>query len=114
MKDISEKRLSDYMAEQIADEILSGRIPGGSELKQEELAEAFEASRIPIREAFQIAIQLINGVGLSVLEEHRIGHFLFRFHEEETLRAWKFTKNKLKLRELTPFGVQTTRNLSLT
>lgn len=27
MKDISEKRLSDYMAEQIADEILSGRIP---------------------------------------------------------------------------------------
>lgn len=33
MKDISEKRLSDYMAEQIADEILSGRIPGGSQLK---------------------------------------------------------------------------------
>ena len=31
------------MAEQIADEILSGRIPGGSQLKQEELAEAFEA-----------------------------------------------------------------------
>ena len=54
MKDISEKRLRDYMAEQIADEILSGRIPGGSQLKQEELAEAFEASRIPIREAFQI------------------------------------------------------------
>ena len=54
MKDISEKRLSDYMAEQIADEILSGRIPGGSQLKQEELAEVFEASRIPIREAFQI------------------------------------------------------------
>ena len=36
MKDISEKRLSDYMAEQIADEILSGRIPGGSQLKQED------------------------------------------------------------------------------
>ena len=54
MKDISEKRLSDYLAEQIADEILSGRIPGGSQLKQEELAEVFEASRIPIREAFQI------------------------------------------------------------
>ena len=33
---------------------MSGRIPGGSQLKQEELAEAFEASRIPIREAFQI------------------------------------------------------------
>ena len=54
MKALSEKRLSDYMAEQIADEILSGRIEGGSQLKQEELAEVFGASRIPIREAFQI------------------------------------------------------------
>ena len=60
------------------------------------------------------AIKLINFRRQSRLEEHSIGHFLFRFHEEETLRAWKFTKNKLKLRELTPFGVQTTRNLSLT
>ena len=54
MKALSEKRLSDYMAEQIADEILSGRIAGGSQLKQEELAEIFGASRIPIREAFQV------------------------------------------------------------
>ena len=38
MKGLSEKRLSDYMAEQIADEILAGRIEGGSQLKQEELA----------------------------------------------------------------------------
>ena len=41
MKGLSEKRLSDYMAEQIADEILAGRIEGGSQLKQEELAEVF-------------------------------------------------------------------------
>ena len=54
MKVLSEKRLSDYMAEQIADEILAGRIEGGSQLKQEELAEIFGASRIPIREAFQV------------------------------------------------------------
>ena len=53
MKGLSEKRLSDYMAEQIADEILAGRIEGGSQLKQEELAEVFGASRIPIREAFE-------------------------------------------------------------
>ena len=45
MKGLSEKRLSDYMAEQIADEILAGRIEGGSQLKQEELAEVFGASR---------------------------------------------------------------------
>ena len=29
MKGLSEKRLSDYMAEQIADEILAGRIKAG-------------------------------------------------------------------------------------
>ena len=52
MRALSEKRLSDYMAQQIADEILSGRIVGGTQLKQEELAEVFCASRIPIREAF--------------------------------------------------------------
>ena len=49
MRALSEKRLSDYMAQQIADEILSGRIVGGTQLKQEELAEVFGASRIPIR-----------------------------------------------------------------
>ena len=54
MRALSEKRLSDYMAQQIADEILSGRIAGGTQLKQEELAEMFGTSRIPIREAFQV------------------------------------------------------------
>ena len=62
MKALSEKRLSDYMAQQIADEILSGRIAGGMQLKQEELAEVFGASRIPIREAFQV----LEGQGLIV------------------------------------------------
>ena len=33
MRALSEKRLSDYMAQQIADEILSGRIVGGTQLK---------------------------------------------------------------------------------
>ena len=46
MKGLSEKRLSDYMAEQIADEILAGRIEGGSQLKQEELAEVFGAFQV--------------------------------------------------------------------
>ena len=62
MRALSEKRLSDYMAQQIADEILSGRIVGGTQLKQEELAEVFGASRIPIREAFQV----LEGQGLIV------------------------------------------------
>lgn len=54
MRTMSEKGLSNYMAEQLTDEILSGRIRGGSRLKQEELAKAFDASRIPVREALQI------------------------------------------------------------
>ncbi len=54
MRTISEKSLRDYMAQQLADEILSGRIKGGSRLRQEELAKTFEASRIPVREALQI------------------------------------------------------------
>ena len=58
MRALSEKRLSDYMAQQIADEILSGRIAGGTQLKQEELG----TSRIPIREAFQV----LEGQGLIV------------------------------------------------
>ena len=62
MRALSEKRLSDYMAQQIADEILSGRIAGGTQLKQEELAEMFGTSRIPIREAFQV----LEGQGLIV------------------------------------------------
>ena len=62
MRALSEKRLSDYMAQQIADEILSGRIAGGTQLKQEELAEVFGASRIPIREALQV----LEGQGLIV------------------------------------------------
>lgn len=62
MRTISEKSLSDYMAEQLADEILSGRIPGGSRLRQEELAKTFHASRIPVREALQI----LEGQGLVV------------------------------------------------
>ena len=57
MRALSEKRLSDYMAQQIADEIV-----GGMQLKQEELAEVFGASRIPIREAFQV----LEGQGLIV------------------------------------------------
>ena len=48
--------------QQIADEILSGRIAGGTQLKQEELAEMFGTSRIPIREAFQV----LEGQGLIV------------------------------------------------
>ena len=92
MKDISEKRLSDYMAEQIADEILSGRIPGGSQLKQEELAEAFEASRIPIREAFQI----LENQGLII----RLATRRITVTELDKLKSLKHSGKTAQLEEL--------------
>ena len=106
MKDISEKRLSDYMAEQIADEILSGRIPGGSQLKQEELAEAFEASRIPIREAFQILenqgliIRLATRrITVTELDEEQIC-LIYSMISEMTKKALNSLKHSKKTEEL--------------
>ena len=48
------KRVCDYIAEAIQNEILSGRMSSGVPLRQEELADSLGYSRIPIREALQI------------------------------------------------------------
>ena len=97
MKDISEKRLSDYMAEQIAD---------GSQLKQEELAEAFEASRIPIREAFQILenqgliIRLATRrITVTELDEEQIC-LIYSMISEMTKKALNSLKHSKKTEEL--------------
>ena len=50
------------MAQQIADEILSGRIVGGYAVKTGRISRSIGASRIPIREAFQV----LEGQGLIV------------------------------------------------
>ena len=51
---LKSKRAGDYIAEQIQNEILSGRMKSGQPLRQELLAESLGTSRIPVREAFQI------------------------------------------------------------
>ena len=114
MKDISEKRLSDYMAEQIADEILSGRIPGGSQLKQEELAEVFEASRIPIREAFQILenqgliIRLATRrIIVTELDEEQIA-LIYSMISEMTKKALNSLKHSGRIEELKDIFSQNT------
>ena len=56
------KRTADYIADQLADQILSGAIRGGTPLKQEELSGLLGASTIPVREALQI----IEHQGLAV------------------------------------------------
>ena len=48
------KRVCDYIAEAIQNEILSGCMSSGAPLRQEELADSLGYSRIPIREALQI------------------------------------------------------------
>lgn len=105
MKDISEKRLSDYMAEQIADEILSGRIPGGSQLKQEELAEASKLPD-PIREAFQILenqgliIRLATRrITVTELDEEQIC-LIYSMISEMTKKALNSLKHSKKTEEL--------------
>ncbi len=54
MQQLESKQTSEYIAEQLAEQILTGEIPGGSPLRQEELATQLGISRIPVREALQI------------------------------------------------------------
>ena len=49
-----EDRLSEAIAVQIAQLIMSGKLVGGTKLKQTELADMLDVSRIPIREALQL------------------------------------------------------------
>jgi DNA-binding GntR family transcriptional regulator len=45
---------SERIADIIADRILTGRLRPGARIKQDDLADEFEASRIPVREALRI------------------------------------------------------------
>lgn len=57
----------DWVAQQLRERILGGAYPGGSALRQEELAEQLGVSRMPVREALrQLAAE-----GLVVLYPHR-------------------------------------------
>jgi DNA-binding GntR family transcriptional regulator len=55
---------SQRIADVIAERILAGRLPPGTRIKQDELAEELEASRIPVREALRI----LDSRGLVVLK----------------------------------------------
>ncbi|MBO3662380.1 GntR family transcriptional regulator [Microbacterium stercoris] len=51
--EISATRLSDVVAERIADAIMDGTIPAGSRVRDHELAQQLGVSRMPVREALQ-------------------------------------------------------------
>lgn len=48
--------LSTRIADELRNAILSGQLPPGERIRQEELAEQFGASRIPVREALRILV----------------------------------------------------------
>ena len=68
MNEITHNRTSEYIARQLAEEILSGCIPGGETLTQETLAAQLQTSRIPVREA------------LNILENHGLARRLSTRH----------------------------------
>ncbi|MEL5989829.1 GntR family transcriptional regulator [Microbacterium phosphatis] len=51
--EISPTRLSDIVAERIADAIIDGTIPAGARVRDHELAQQLGVSRMPVREALQ-------------------------------------------------------------
>lgn len=73
---VKNKALHQNIRDQLRDEILSGALPAGTQLRQDALATRFNASRIPVREALRqleaeglIAHQLNRGAvvaGMSV------------------------------------------------
>lgn len=52
------RKSKDYIADDLAREIMTGRIPDGEELVQEELAERTGLSRMPVREALQTLVHM--------------------------------------------------------
>lgn len=72
------RTLSTAIAEHLRQEILGGQHPSGTPLRQDALAERFQVSRIPVREAlFQLEAE-----GLLVMQPHR-GAVVSSFSVEE-------------------------------
>lgn len=70
---MSPKTIADQVAEQLRHEILSGVIPPGTRLLQDEEAERLEVSRTPVREAFrqleaERLVQIIPNRGAIVIQ----------------------------------------------
>ena len=63
------------VVEALQQAILSGQIPAGTEMTQNELAESLGVSRMPVREAFQIlARDGLLEVKQNKIEERRVGN----------------------------------------
>jgi DNA-binding GntR family transcriptional regulator len=59
--------LAEAIRQQIADQIMAGTLPPGTRLDETELAQRFDASRTPVREA----VRLLGASGLVEMRAHR-------------------------------------------
>jgi DNA-binding GntR family transcriptional regulator len=52
-QELETRTLAEQVADRLRDDLLSGRLPAGQRLSQEALAEQFQVSRVPIRDALR-------------------------------------------------------------
>jgi DNA-binding GntR family transcriptional regulator len=74
----------DLIAESVREQILRGDIPAGSPLRQEELAERFQVSRIPVRDA----LLRLEGQGLVRVYPNR-GAFVIALSADEVREIYE-------------------------
>ncbi|QKS91326.1 GntR family transcriptional regulator [Treponema phagedenis] len=82
------KRTKDTITEILTEKIITGEIPGGYNLKQEELAKALGVSRIPIRET----LMTLESLGLVYRKATR-HFFTVDFSAEEIIRIFQVALN---------------------
>ncbi|MBO7743000.1 GntR family transcriptional regulator [Paenibacillus sp. MWE-103] len=87
MQKIGKKTLRHEVYEQLLDGILSGRLPVGSQLDEQELSESLGISRTPLREAINRLVQekLITEIPYK-------GNFVRRFAPEEVAEIYEVRK----------------------
>lgn len=98
-KEIESSLLSGRVIQAIRNEILSGRLEPGSRIRQEELAQQFEVSRIPVREA----LRQLESDGLVTLRANS-GAWVAKLDMSEFIEIYKIRERlePLALRESVP------------
>jgi DNA-binding GntR family transcriptional regulator len=79
----SQRTLSDYVADQLRQGILSDKIKPGQRLVEQELAESMQTSRGPVRDALKI----LENEGLVSRQSHR-GAFVTELKQEDVIEIY--------------------------
>lgn len=84
---ITRKTVVELVVEKLRNRILNGKLPPGTQLRQEALAEELGVSRIPLREAFR----LLSSEGLVELQPHR-GAFVSLLSAAEVVELFQLRR----------------------